>query len=113
MVTLTHEPNLDDIALKRSLKSKCFYIGALGSKKTHKKRIERFLADTESNRHSINDILQESLDHELYALSLYKKLLESVENASIYLEEYSRNMIGQEEQHSLELKKMLKDFSIS
>ena len=58
-------------------------------------------------------ILKESLDHELYALSLYKKLLESVENASIYLEEYSRNMIGQEEQHSLELKKMLKDFSIS
>ena len=45
VVTLTHEPNLDDIALKRSLKSKCFYIGALGSKKTHKKRIERFLAD--------------------------------------------------------------------
>ena len=68
---------------------------------------------TESNRHSIHDILKESLDHELYALSLYKKLLESVENSSIYLEEYSRNMIGQEEQHSLELKKMLKDFSIS
>ena len=67
----------------------------------------------ESHRHSIQDILQESLDHELYALSLYKKLLESVENASIYLEEYSRNMIGQEEQHSLELKKMLKDFSTS
>jgi bacterioferritin len=67
----------------------------------------------ESHRHSIQDILQESLDHELYALSLYKKLLESVENASIYLEEYAMNMIGQEEQHSLELKKMLKDFSTS
>ena len=64
----------------------------------------------ESHRHSIQDILQESLDHELYALSLYKKLLESVENASIYLEEYSRNMIGQEEQHSLELKKCSKIF---
>ena len=68
---------------------------------------------TESNRHSIQDILQESLEHELYALNLYKKLLESVEDASIYLEEYARNMIGQEEQHSLELKKMLKDFSAS
>ena len=65
----------------------------------------------ESNRHSIQDILQESLEHELYALNLYKKLLESVEDASIYLEEKARNMIGQEEQHSLELKKMLKDFS--
>jgi bacterioferritin len=67
----------------------------------------------ETNRHSIQDILQESLDHELHALNLYKKLLESVEDASIYLEEYARNMIGQEEQHSLELKKMLKDFSVS
>ena len=45
VVTLTHEPNLDDIALKNSLKSKCFYIGALGSKKTHKKRIDRFMQD--------------------------------------------------------------------
>ena len=31
--------------------------------------------------------------------------------AAIYLEEYARTMIGQEEQHSLELKKMLKDYS--
>ena len=45
VVTLTHEPNLDDIALKNSLNSKCFYIGALGSKKTHKKRIDRFMQD--------------------------------------------------------------------
>ena len=36
---------MDDIALKNSLKSKCFYIGALGSKKTHKKRIDRFMQD--------------------------------------------------------------------
>ena len=65
----------------------------------------------ESNRHSIKDILQESLDHEIHALNLYKKLLDCVEDASVYLEEYTRGMIGQEEQHSLELKKMLKDFS--
>jgi len=50
------------------------------------------------------------LGHELHALSLYKKLLFSVDNASVYLEEYARGMIGQEEQHSLELKAMLKDF---
>ena len=65
----------------------------------------------ESNQHSIEAILQESLEHEKHALSLYKKLLENVENVSIYLEEYARTLIGQEEQHSLELKKMLKDYS--
>ena len=65
----------------------------------------------ETHRHSIKDILEESLEHELHALSLYKKLLSSVADASIYLEEYARGLIGQEEQHSLELKAMLKDFS--
>ena len=65
----------------------------------------------ETNRHSIKDILEESLEHELHALNLYKKLLGSVENKSIYLEEYARAQIGEEEQHSLELKIMLKDFS--
>ena len=45
VVTLTHEPSLDDIALKNSLNSDCFYIGALGSKKTHQKRIDRFIKD--------------------------------------------------------------------
>ena len=65
----------------------------------------------ETNRHTIKDILEESLEHELFALSLYKKLLNSVENKSVYLEEYARAQIGEEEQHSLELKIMLKDFS--
>ena len=65
----------------------------------------------ETNNHSIKDILQESLAHEMHALSLYKELLEEVEGSSVYLEEYARNLIGQEEQHQLELKKMLKDFS--
>ncbi|MFL2707849.1 MAG: bacterioferritin [Gammaproteobacteria bacterium] len=65
----------------------------------------------ETNRHTIKDILEESLEHELHALNLYKKLLACVENKSIYLEEYARAQIGEEEQHSLELKIMLKDFS--
>jgi bacterioferritin len=65
----------------------------------------------ETNRHTIKDILEESLEHELHALNLNKKLLGSVENKSIYLEEYARAQIGEEEQHSLELKIMLKDFS--
>ena len=65
----------------------------------------------ETNRHTIKDILEESLEHELFALSLYKKLLNCVEYKSVYLEEYARAQIGEEEQHSLELKIMLKDFS--
>ena len=64
----------------------------------------------ETHRHSIRDILEEGMEHELHALSLYKKLLSTVEDASVYLEEYARSMIGEEEQHSLELKAMLKDF---
>ena len=64
----------------------------------------------ETNNHSIKDILEEGLEHELHALSLYKKLLTSVVDASVYLEEYARSMIGEEEQHSLELKAMLKDY---
>ena len=65
----------------------------------------------ESYQHSVTDILQESLNHEKKALDLYKELLTTVENASIYLEEYAHSMIGQEELHNLEIKKMLRDFS--
>ena len=64
----------------------------------------------ETNRHTIKDILEESLEHEMHAVDLYKDLLKLVEDRSIYLEEYARGMIGEEEQHSLELRKMLKDF---
>ena len=64
----------------------------------------------ETGQHTIKDILEESLEHELHAVGLYKKLLEEVEDSSIYLEEYARGMIGEEEQHSLELKRMLKDY---
>jgi len=41
VVTLTHDPKIDDPALDRALKSPAFYIGALGSKKTHAGRLER------------------------------------------------------------------------
>ena len=43
VVTLTHDPKLDDPALSAALRSPAFYIGALGSKKTHAKRVERLL----------------------------------------------------------------------
>ena len=65
----------------------------------------------ETHKHSIKDILEESLAHEVHALNLYKNLLDIVEGESVYLEEYTRGLIGQEEAHQLELRKMLKDFS--
>ena len=71
---------------------------------------QRIAKIKETNRHAIKDILEESLEHEVHALSLYKKLLDNVADRSIYLEEYARGLIGEEEQHSLELKAMLKDF---
>jgi bacterioferritin len=67
----------------------------------------------ESYHHAIKDILEESLEHEKQALSFYKKLLEIVQDASVYLEEYARTMIGNEEMHTLELRKMLRDYSHS
>lgn len=41
IVTLTHDPKLDDPALDRALKSEAFYIGALGSRRTHARRLDR------------------------------------------------------------------------
>jgi xanthine dehydrogenase accessory factor len=44
MALLTHDPKIDDPALNLALKAECFYVGALGSKKTHAKRLERLAA---------------------------------------------------------------------
>lgn len=41
VVTLTHDPKLDDVALEVALKSDAFYVGSLGSKKTHAARVAR------------------------------------------------------------------------
>lgn len=43
-VALTHDPKIDDPALTHALSHDCFYIGALGSKKTHGRRVERLKA---------------------------------------------------------------------
>jgi len=45
LVAVTHDPKIDDPALVSALKTGCFYIGALGSRKTHARRVERLLAD--------------------------------------------------------------------
>lgn len=42
LVAVTHDPKIDDIPLQAALVADCFYIGALGSRKTHGKRVERF-----------------------------------------------------------------------
>ena len=54
-ITLTHDAKIDDIALQTALKAGCFYIGCLGSKKTHEKRIDRLL-DMGFNKNIINRI---------------------------------------------------------
>ncbi|MBN1103678.1 MAG: XdhC family protein, partial [Deltaproteobacteria bacterium] len=55
IVTLTHDPKLDDPALELALRSNAFYIGALGSRKTHAARLER-LADAGVDRESLKRI---------------------------------------------------------
>ena len=64
----------------------------------------------ESHNHDVNQVLTESLEHEVRAVDKYKELLTEVEDASIMLEEYARGQIGMEEQHALEITKMLKDY---
>ena len=63
----------------------------------------------ETHKHDIKDILTESLDHERVAIQAYYNLLELVKDESVYLEEFARSQIGQEELHVLEVEKMLKD----
>jgi xanthine dehydrogenase accessory factor len=43
VAALTHDPKIDDFALKAALDAGCFYVGALGSRKTHARRVERLL----------------------------------------------------------------------
>lgn len=61
----------------------------------------------ETHRHDIGDILKESLEHEILALSEYNKLLDLVNNRHVMLEEYARRMISIEEMHLGEVRKML------
>jgi len=63
----------------------------------------------ETYKHNIKDILKETLEHEQAAIKIYYELLSLIDGKSVYLEEYARSMIGQEELHVLEVKKMLKE----
>jgi xanthine dehydrogenase accessory factor len=55
LIALTHDPKIDDPALQHALNKKFYYIGALGSKKTHANRIER-LKESGFNEDEINSI---------------------------------------------------------
>jgi len=44
LVAVTHDPKIDDFPIAEALRAECFYVGALGSRKTHAKRVERLLA---------------------------------------------------------------------
>ena len=63
----------------------------------------------ETNKHSVVEILNEALEHEKMAVDGYYDLLDLVKDKSVYLEEYARSMIGTEEIHLTEVKKMLRD----
>jgi bacterioferritin len=62
----------------------------------------------ETHKHALNDILKESLEHEETQIKNLNVLLKAVEGHSIYLEEYARDMISEEEAHVAEVKKMLR-----
>lgn len=44
LAAVTHDPKIDDYPLQQALEAGCFYVGALGSRKTHARRVERLLA---------------------------------------------------------------------
>jgi len=48
-VALTHDPKIDDPALLHALSRDCFYIGALGSRKTHARRLDRLKSETNAD----------------------------------------------------------------
>jgi bacterioferritin len=62
----------------------------------------------ETHQHTIQNILQESLEHEKAQVKFYEKLLEVVQNKSISLEEFARTKIAEEEDHISQVEKMLK-----
>ena len=45
LVALTHDPKIDDFPIRAALAAGCFYVGALGSRKTHAKRVERLTGE--------------------------------------------------------------------
>ncbi|WP_367608351.1 bacterioferritin [Legionella sp. W05-934-2] len=61
----------------------------------------------ETHKHNIRNILEESLEHEKQSLTLYHQLLKQTENKSVFVEEFAKQMIQEEEMHIGEIIKML------
>jgi bacterioferritin len=79
------------------------YVTALGGHPSLK--IGKLL---ETERHNIDDILRESIEHERRGVELYRDLLKQTQDKDIRLEEYAREMIRAEEDHISEIEKMLR-----
>lgn len=62
----------------------------------------------ETSKHSISDILKESLEHEKKQLTYLYDLMKMTTGNSVYLEEYAREMICDEENHISEVEKMIR-----
>jgi len=62
----------------------------------------------ETHKHSIEAILNESLEHEAVSLQAYAKLLEISDKENVVLAEYARRMIQQEQLHVWEVQKMMR-----
>ncbi|ABA58178.1 Ferritin and Dps [Nitrosococcus oceani ATCC 19707] len=62
----------------------------------------------ETHNHDIGAILRESLEHEKATLKAYFELLDVVKERSVFLEEYARRLISEEEIHQGEIDKMLR-----
>lgn len=62
----------------------------------------------ETHKHDVGDILREALENERGGLKLYNDLLQLVEGKIVWIEEYARQMIYQEEMHAFEVDKMLR-----
>jgi len=71
----------------------------------------RVTALDETNEHSVQAILEESYAHEKEAIAMYSKLVDLVTGKSVFMEEYARSMVAAEEEHLMELRKMLRDLS--
>ena len=65
---------------------------------------------TQSESMNLQDILQASHDFEQQAISLYQKLLDLTKDGNLYLEEFARNMVTEEAEHSQELEQMLREY---
>jgi xanthine dehydrogenase accessory factor len=82
LAAVTHDPKIDDFALVHALSRGCFYVGALGSRKTHARRRERLLAagvaesDIESIRAPIGLDIQASSPAEI-AVAVMAEVIEA------------------------------------